>query len=517
MRKILLYCFMTAIIFFLPAEIAQASQLPESTEMGDTEESAMQSTTDVTVSQSSDTVETQPSSESQTESEVNLQNLLTVDDNNIYDGMSQAYKDGYEPAVSNNVASVVVPMITEEHIDISSIKVTPDLGATENSPFVYRNYQKTVQRTTEKINGSDAEASVFLVKFDFELQPEFYNGVYPVVLNVSYTYGGMSLSQTFTTYIRITDGKSTEVETEPAVAVETEADPTSEPKIIIEKCISMPEKIQSGDEFSFKAVLKNTNKLKSVQNMTVSISTGADTLSLMTDSNVLYYDHLGAGASLEIPLTLKCSDSTAAGKYTLTLEMSYDNPDAVSLTSTGKIEISISQKIEMDLEVGSIASEVNAGDSLSMTVQALNLGRGKVYNARCTVDVPGLTTDKSLFLGNMEGGSAASGEISVFAGMVNEDAPTDSERYGTTMGTIILTYEDENGDEYTVFKEIKLKINPLEIGSGLDTSDSENDEGIGVQLLAGTVILVLTAGAVTGASLLFKRRKKRKESHDELW
>lgn len=515
MRKILLY-FMTAIILFTPMQMVQASQLPESTEIESTKESVTESITEVLPPQSKDAVETQPVSESQAESEGDLQNLLTVDDNNIYDGMSQAYKDGYEPVVSNNFASVVIPIITEEQIDISSIKVTPDLGATENSPFVYRNYQKTVQRTTEKINGSDVEASVFLVKFDFELQSDRYNGVYPVVLNVNYTYGGMSLSQTFTTYIRITDGKSTEVETEPAVAVETEEDPTSEPKVIIEKCISKPEKIQSGDEFSFKAVLKNTNKLKSIQNMTVTISTGADTLSLVADSNVFYYDYLGAGESLEIPLAFKCSDSTAAGKYTLTLEMSYDNPDAVSLTSTGKIEINISQKIEMDLEVGSIASEVNAGDSLSMTVQALNLGRGKVYNARCSVDVPGLTADKSLFLGNMEGGSAASGEISVFAGMVNEDAASDSERYGTTMGTIILTYEDESGDEYSVTKEIKLKINPLEIGSGLDTSDSEKDEGIGVQLLVGTALLLGTACAVTGISLLLRRRKKRKESHDEL-
>lgn len=249
--------------------------------------------------------------------------------------------------------------------------------------------------------------------------------------------------------------------------------------------------------------------------MTVTVSTSADTLSLSADSNVFYYEYLGTEASLEVPLTFKCSDSAAAGKYTVTLDMSYDNPDASALTATGKIEINISQKMEVDLEVGNIASEVNAGDSLSFTVQALNLGRGKVYNARCQVDVPGLTADKSLFLGNMGGGSAASGEISAFAGMVNADASSDSERYGTTIGTVILTYEDENGQEYTVTEEVKLKINPLAINSGLNTAKDE-DSGVGKQLIIGTAIVLALAGGGTGIPLVIWHRKKRNRIHDEL-
>lgn len=436
-----------------------------------------------------------------------MENLLTVDDENIYDGMDRAYKDGYEPSVANGVASLILPLQADAAIDISSIKVTPDLGATERSPFVFRNYQKTVKRTDEKVNGSEEQRSVFLVKFDFELQPDRYNGVYPVILTVTYTYQGISMSQTFQTYIQINDGQSTEPETEPPVVIE-EPDPTSEPKVIITKCTGMPEKIESGDTFSFTAELKNTNKLKSVQNMTVTVACAADGLSIQADSNVFYFDTLGAGASLELPLSFKSDEKAADGKYTVTLTMSYDNPDAVSLSSTGNIEINIRQKIDVVLEAGTMATEINAGDSLSLSVQAMNLGRGKIYNARCQVEVPGLTAEKSLFLGNMDGGSAASGQLDLFAGMVNPEATEDSGRYGKTTGSITLIYEDEAGNEYTVSEDISVTINPLKINSTLNTED-DADDGIGSQLIVGILILLGVILAGTAIPLLIRKKRKK--------
>ena len=86
----------------------------------------------------------------------------------------------------------------------------------------------------------------------------------------------------------------------------------------------------------------------------------------------------------------------------------------------------------MALEVGKFASEVNAGDSIKIPVQAMNLGRGKIYNVRCSLDVQGLNASKSLFLGNLDGGTAASGELDVFAGMIDEKAESADKRYGKT-------------------------------------------------------------------------------------
>ena len=55
-------------------------------------------------------------------------------------------------------------------------------------------------------------------------------------------------------------------------------------------------------------------------------------------------EKLGAGKTLEVPVEIQTDKKTEAGRYKLTLELSYDNPDAVTLTATGQIEITIKQK-----------------------------------------------------------------------------------------------------------------------------------------------------------------------------
>ena len=375
---------------------------------------------------------------------------LSIDDEHLYPGMGQPYKNGYIPKSAGGTVEIIIPLTADENSDITSIRVTPNLGASENSPFVYKNYQKTFYETDKKIDGGSRTRPVFLIRFDLALSADRINGTYPVTMMIEYTSAGQPMTQSLTSYVQITDGRSGE-ETEAVPQTEAETKPTSEPKVILSKCEDMPEKIYAGESFSVKAVLENTNTQKRVQNMTVTVSCDAPGVSLLSDSNVFYYDSLGAGSTQELPLEFFCDETCEQGKYTVNLSMSYDNPDALSLTSEATFNFSVEQKMEVELEVGALADEINAGDQVVIPVQAINLGRGSVFNARCTLEVPGLSSGTSLFLGNMDGGSALSGEIQAFAGMVNEDAASESERYGRTSGMITLSYEDAAG-KYTQLK-----------------------------------------------------------------
>lgn len=265
---------------------------------------------------------------------------------------------------------------------------------------------------------------------------------------------------------------------------------TSEPKVIVAGCKEIPEHIYAGDSVNLKVVLKNTNKKKYVQNMTVTVGCEGDGISLGNTANTQYYEKLGAGKTLEVPVEIQTDKKTEAGRYKLTLELSYDNPDAVTLTATGQIEITIKQKSELTMEIGQIPEEVNAGDRLQIPVQLVNVGRGMVYNARCTVDVPGLQTDKSLFLGNIEGGTAVSGELDAFAGVVNAEEETTEKRYGRTGGRILLTYEDEDGNSYEETSDIVLTIQPLKIEEKNTDKNGKESNKIGRQFLIGVTAVV---------------------------
>lgn len=437
---------------------------------------------------------------------------LLVDDLHIYRDMKRSYQEGYEPEIKDGKATLILPLYTDGSQSVDSVQAVLDLGSTENSPFVYRNYKKTFAMTEETVEGSAEKMRVFLVRFDLELQEQRLNGVYPVTVDVSYKMDGSACTQSFTIYVQISDGKSGEEETEQSVAVEnagaseTEEIPTSEPRVLIDSCKEMPEQIFSGDTVAVRVVLRNTNAKKYVQNMTVTVSSETEALSLLSDSDTCYFEKLEAEGTLEIPLSFTVSESAEAGDYFISFEMSYDNPDAETLTSSGKVRIHVLQRTELVLEIGDYASEVQAGDSISIPLQAMNLGRGAVYNVRCQMDVPGLTADKSLFLGNLEGGSASSGNLEAFAGMVQADAETDEERYGRTDGYITVTYEDESGNAYTQEEKFSITINPLVI----QTAQEEEGTSVGIQLLVGFAVLLLAAGLGVLVPWLIRKRKMEK-------
>ena len=354
----------------------------------------------------------------QTDDETNpgiTSGTLKIDDANVYDGMGKAYKDGYEPVISGNTANIIIPLKAEAEADFDSVTASLNLGDTTTSPFVYKNYQKTFQKTTEFINGTENTADIFLVRFELELSADRYNGIYPVEVQ-AFTGSGINAAfQSFTVYVRITDGKETETETE-APMPETEEKPTSQPIMMISKSKVEPKTVMAGEDFEVKAVLKNTSKIKDIQNMALTVTWSSPDITLLEDSNMFYIDYIGAGQTKEMTFKCTAGTKTADGKYEMKLDMSYDTLKAETLTSSGSIQVAVAQPMEVKLEVGDIPTEVNAGDSLSVPLQVLNLGRGKIYNVRCAMDVPGLISDTSAFLGNMEGGSAASGELKVFAG-----------------------------------------------------------------------------------------------------
>lgn len=493
---------------------------------------------------------------------------LLLDDENIYEGMDKAYKDGYEPRTEEDSAVIVLPLYTEEGNEVLSIKAVPDLGNTKKSPFVYKNYQKTFYQTNEKINGTEEERSVFLLRFDLKMKEDRMNGVYPVEITVNYLAQEEEMTQTFTSYVQVRDGKNPEEEVtptptptvtpeptvtptpEPTVSPEPsptpeeildgttdgeipgdgadfsgggavgvtpqEEKPTSEPKLIITKCTGIPKKIESGDNLSFTAVLKNTNKLKYIQNITVTVSCEAEGITLDADSNVFFFERLGTQKTLELPLKFRIDEKTPAGKYPITLEMSYDNPKAESLSSSGKIELMVSQKVNMQMEVGEFSTEINAGDSMKIPVQAMNLGRGNIYNVRCSIEVPGLSSDKSLFLGNMEGGSAASGELNVFAGMVHPEAESTKDRYGTTLGTITLLYEDEHGEESVLTQEVMVTIQPLKVETKTGEDEkAQEEEKVSKQMTWGIVLLVVVAAFGTVIPIFIRKRMKGKTYEED--
>lgn len=124
------------------------------------------------------------------------ENALQIDTDNIYEGMTRSYAQGYVPTVSGGYAHFVLPLKSNDAL-IMSITITPVIGTDEKSPFVYGNYEFPV---SPDANG------VFLVKLSLPLKAGRINGTYPVTFRASYVQSGTTVTQDFPIYVSIADG-----------------------------------------------------------------------------------------------------------------------------------------------------------------------------------------------------------------------------------------------------------------------------------------------------------------------
>lgn len=433
---------------------------------------------------------------------------FTIDNNNMYNGMSKAYKDGYMPTIQNNKAIVILPLISNGEILQNKIKVTPNLGDTSISPFAFKNYQKSVSLQDNEVNNTKETVSSYYVRFDLELSSKRTNGTYPVILEIeAEDKNNNKITQAFTSYITITDGidPNAQPDTEPAVPADTEKKPTSQPIVIVSNHTVTPSPIIAGEEFEIDITLLNTNDSKSVQNMTVAVTSENPSLTLLNDSNTFYFKKLGKSDTLSLKLKYKAGLETVSGKYNINLALSYDNSEATTLTSSGLIPIEITQPMRVELTMPIVAETVNARDTLPLSFQIMNLGRSTAYNVRCEISGAGLLPSGAAFVGNMESGTAANGDVNVFIGTKDmSDGYAGNEKYGETTGTVKLIYEDSSGKEYSEEFTFSTTINEPVISTSND-ADTQKPETAGQWWISIVVLGIIIVGIV----VWFVIRKKK--------
>lgn len=467
-----------------------------------------------------------PSNDSESEQPNSSEEVtLSIDDRNIYDGMERPYRKGYSPMIEKNRLILVLPLVADGALKRGRLTAALNLGEPEDSPFLYRNYQKTFKLSEQTINNTENTRMIYYVRFDLALSKERYNGVYPVKYIISARdMLGKKVAQEFTTYVMITDGQLRHHEEEmiaPNPPTEeddlTEPDdtndnsdnsgenddwsggasdsggfndfpnndsgvlpdsgnsgggeekPESSPVVIISGCTTQPEKIFAGEEFTVNVTLLNTSKKQSVQNMLVTLNCG-ENLSITDASNTIYVDKLGKSDTTTLSLHCKTALDTPADTYPIELSMSYDDMEAQTLTASGTVRVTIAQAQRLELKLPSISKTVTAGDTIPLSFQVMNLGRSKACNVRCEVTGAGLIPTSTAFVGDMEPGTDGTAELNLFIGTKDlSEGYTGTEQYGSTTGTVTLIYEDEVGKESreeftfdTVIQEPTILTSPKE-------------------------------------------------------
>lgn len=241
---------------------------------------------------------------------------FSIDDTHRYEAMERSYQDGYLPAVQNGTAVIILPIKAEGEVAGNTVTVTPELGSPEGSPFIFRNYQKTVLESQQApADGGEAQ-NIYYIRMDLQLAEGRMNGVYPVSLTITARdSNGLASSQLFTMYVTITDGKSLVEEVDAEPVTQAAEKPESQPILLVSSYSVNPGTVQAGEEFEIHAFIQNTNTKQPVQNMTITAGASSDSLVLLEDSNIIYWDKVGKGSTKELVLRYRAEEAAEEGNY----------------------------------------------------------------------------------------------------------------------------------------------------------------------------------------------------------
>ena len=421
---------------------------------------------------------------------------FVIDNQNVYKGMEKSYSRGYVPKIGNDNAVLVLPLQAKHKISGNQITAALKFGEGENLPFVHKNYEKEVKLKYYKAGKQGKKVGRYLVSFNLKLKKDRYNGSYPVIVTVSgQDESGNEISQEFTVYVTITDGKKAG-EAEDAQEGEEDTVAKFAPKVMIDSYQFSRKKILCGEKFTAKITLHNTSNSEPVKNMMVSVTPG-ENVELLGRTGSSYVQELAAGGSCDLSFRFRVNASAPRGQYSIGVTMDYADAKGGTHTAEGAMKVSAEQSVQIQIPPVSMAKTIQLGETVELQTQVMNLGKGKLYNVRATLEAEGLTPSGAAFIGDVEAGTSMSGSMEVTA-----EGLTGTNLYGTTQGKITFYYADEAGNEMTQEQTFETDIlSPL---SGENEAEPEEDTRQWWVIMAVIVALLILA-----AVIFFVRRSKR--------
>ena len=491
---------------------------------------------------------------------------LKIDSENCYTGMNQPYSEGYAPKVENDTASLVVPVVCQGRLRNDTLKVSLNLGDGTGLPFISEKYEKDIELSQEKVNGSEETISCYLVTFDLKLKDERKNGEYPVILSIrAEDIDGKPLHKDFSVNVVITDEKPASSEpstdepvtdepstmepstdepvmepstgepsTEPSTGIPKDdltgavnvtgpsggdsggassgvssgggtasETPTFAPKMIVQSCKSSKDEIQAGDEVTLDITLFNTSSTETVRNMTVTIGDEGEYLNLLSPTDTIYVESVSAGQTCVVSYKYKILSSAVPGAYGLSVSMDYADSKGASQSASGKIRMMVFQSVKLEFDPLVLNSEVQVGDVVTAQIQAMNLGRSKVHNVRAVIEADGLAPEGTLFIGDIEAGKTATGSVKISVTSLSKG----SSLYGETKGIVTYYYEDENGKEYEKTGDFITNIKTPFSNTTKEESDDTGQWWIIMAVVVGILFFLIIGMILRG----IRRRNRQNE------
>lgn len=397
---------------------------------------------------------------------------FAIDEGRVLQGMNRSWMQGYEPTIAHNRLTLVLPILSEQAY--GAIQTELIMADEALSPFKPQAMSVKTQRS---------DGGVYAVRLPLELYADRRNGDYSCTIRISgKTRAGEALSMDMPYTIRIRDGQ-----------------PSRE--VLRMQISDVLTDLKVGEDGSVTATLTNPCKTVPFEQPVLRISDSSGDI-LPRSADVLYLDDLRPGESRAVTFPVTVKPSAAVSHHILQFDLSWLSLGQ-TVTQTESYTVPVTQ--EMRLEQGGLkmADSVIAGDSLTITLPLMNMGKADLVNVLATVSLPGITEKQSVLVGTITPGETRQAQIVIAPG---------KHISGDFSGTLDVEATDHDGNPTSFTLPIRLSVEPPPAAVKADAPAEKKEEPpYLVYILGGVCALLLIICMVQGAVLRRKIRRLEEE------
>ena len=279
---------------------------------------------------------------------------FTIDERAVLGDMSRSYLQGYEPVVSWDRLTMVIPIRSEKAV--GSIQAELIVANEDISPFKPQSMSARTQRV---------EDGLWAVRFNLSLFSDRTNGDYPCTVRIS----GADA-----------DGK---------------------------------ESLNVGEDGVIAVKLWNASRSVGFENLSLALhDPSGDILPKELDTVVLGDWMPGESLALSFPVTVLSSAKVTP--HSLRFDFSGQSLGQEAKLS---VSYTVPVKQEIRLEQGGLrmAQSVVAGDSITATLPLMNMGKADILNAMVTISLPGMSLRQSVLVGTIQPGETRQAQLTITA------------------------------------------------------------------------------------------------------
>lgn len=395
---------------------------------------------------------------------------FTLDEGALIPGMERTWLQGHTPPISDGTLSICLPIRSEAAYG----KVTATLVIEDeaSSPFKTQKMSASFSRNDSKL---------YPVKLRLKLLSDYQKGDYHVIVRINgKDKDGNALSAFFPLTLRLWDGQPSQESLMPVIS---DLHPT----------------LNVGEAGALNFALSNPCLHADMTDIVLTAEDASGDV-LPMESDTVKLNDLPSGSSEEISVLLTVQPDAKVTMHRLKLTLTYSVlGEAKTLTETFTVPV----KQEIRLEHGGVdlASTVIQGDSATLTLPLMNMGRGEIRNAMVALNIPGVVENQSVLVGTIAPGETKQAKLSFVPG---------KDMLGELAGEVEVYGEDQWGNQTGFALPVSLiveqKVESQPAGASIDTQ-TMSERPVLLYALSGICALLLILLIVQHAVLTRKIRR----------